>query len=171
MHGLEVEGEVDVHPATLGLGRPHGEALVLAIEPLQPGEGVGHTDAAAFGSILVRARQSPAVVPDHQVQVPALPARLDRDKPRATPRLDSVANGVLDQRLENERRNQRIPEFVGNVLHLEPVAKALLLDADVAPDELEFLRQRGISSSIEYSVRRSNSLRSPSISSAARGLT
>ena len=38
------------------------------------------------------------------VQMPILLARLDRDQPRTSPRLDAVANGVLDQRLKEKSR-------------------------------------------------------------------
>ena len=67
---------------------------------------------------------------------------LDRDEPRASPRFDAVADGVLDQRLKNESWNQGFHEFIRNALfHSKPITKALLLNADICPNEFELLRQ------------------------------
>ena len=67
---------------------------------------------------------------------------LDCDEPRASPRFDAVADGVLDQRLQNESWNEGFHEFIGNALfHSKPFAKTLLLNAEVCPDEFELLRQ------------------------------
>src|SRR5437762_1028597 len=67
---------------------------------------------------------------------------LDRDEPRASPRFDAVADGVLDQRLKHESWNQGFHEFIRNALfQSKPFAKTLLLNADICPNEFELLRQ------------------------------
>ena len=54
---------------------------------------------------------------------------LDRDEPRASPRFDAVADGVLDQRLQHKSWNQGFHEFIRNALfHPKPFAKTLLLN-------------------------------------------
>ncbi len=112
--------------------------MVPAIEALESCLGVDEPDTRSHRAVQVRARHASAVVPDDQVQMLIFLSCLDRDEPRAAPWLDTVADGVLDQRLKKERRNQGFLEFIRNALfQSKSFTKTLLLNAEIGPNEIE----------------------------------
>jgi hypothetical protein len=63
--------------------------------------------------------------------------------PRGLDQFDAMADGVLDERLKNQRGNQRVGD-VGRGLHRDrkPVAEPDLFDVEVAPEQIELVAQR-----------------------------
>ena len=58
-------------------------------------------------------------------------------------RLDAVIDGVLEQRLQHERRNERIARHALHVpVDLEPITQAKLLELEILAAQLDFVGQR-----------------------------
>ena len=58
-------------------------------------------------------------------------------------RLDAVIDGVLEQRLQHERRNERVARHALDVpVDLEPIAEAQLLELEILAAQLDFVGQR-----------------------------
>src|SRR5690242_1619586 len=106
--------EVNIDAATLRFSSAQRETLVVAIESLQSCLCIGKAYSASAGVVGAPGRQSSAVIADNQVKMLILLFCLDRDEPGAPAGLDTVADGVLDQRLKNESWNQRFHEFSRN---------------------------------------------------------
>jgi hypothetical protein len=96
------------------------EALRLAVETLQPSAHARHPDARPAGT-----EAEPVVHhPEHQAAVD--PLTRDRHPAPGRGRLDAVPEGVLDQRLEQERRYGRPAQLRRDVPHdLQPLAVGL----------------------------------------------
>ena len=128
--------------AALGFGLCDGEILVLAVESLQTGFGVGEADAVSAGVVGVSGKITFAVVADDQVQMIASLFCFDGDEAGVSLRFDAVADGVLDEWLKNESWNEGFQEFVGNVLvEAEAFAETFLFDVEIGANEFEFLRE------------------------------
>jgi hypothetical protein len=68
---------------------------------------------------------------------------IDADLARVHARLDAVINRVFDERLQQQRRYQRVSgHFVDAPHDLEAVAEAQLLEVEILPAKLDFARDR-----------------------------
>jgi hypothetical protein len=74
--------------------------MVAAIELLESGPRVREPDAV--GRVLGKAR---TVVAHRELHAPVAQSGGDGDPPRRDPSSDAVANGVFDERLEDQARN------------------------------------------------------------------
>ena len=142
--------EANIDAAAAGGSLPEGEGVVGPIQCLKSCFCIGQADAVPDGVSeatlrgvgLIRVRQAPAAVADGQVQLLFIPFRFDGDEAGISLWFDPVADGVLDQRLEDEGWNESVHEFIRNALFQpKAFAKTLLLNSEVCPDEFELLRQ------------------------------
>jgi hypothetical protein len=125
------------------LGVPlEGEPLRAAIELLEAGAGVPNPDAGAsrrrrYGRLEWR------IVDHAEHERVAVPRAFHRDVSALRPPLDAMLHGVLDQRLEDERRHERVEHVVVD-LHVdrEPILEAHLHDVDVEIEQRELASQR-----------------------------
>src|SRR5690606_1746823 len=133
----------DAHdgPAT---GRVDGlESVIFAVQLLQPRSPVGQADARAVaGERMIGAKAGAGIA--HLEKEPAVRGECtDLDEAGARPLRDAVADGVLDERLEQQRWDLRIERLRRRIdRHLEPVAEADLLDLEVRLQEGEVLLER-----------------------------
>src|SRR5688572_15244075 len=68
---------------------------------------------------------------------------VDADLARLEPGLDTMVHSVLEQRLEQQWRHERIVRhLVDAPRDLETISQAQLLDLQVLPAELDFTRER-----------------------------
>src|SRR5580765_6415320 len=95
-----VEGNDDTHRRPAGGGAPELDPVLVAVKLLEPGFRVGQSDAGAPQSL----GKAGSGVLDFEHQVAAVSRRADVDPAGATLRVDSVLDGVLDDRLEDHRR-------------------------------------------------------------------
>src|SRR5205823_5596828 len=108
-----------------------GAAAAMAAAASRP---LAHTPASTTSrSRAGRLGEPRAVVPHREMQGPVDAPRADQHAADRGPRRDAVLDRVLDERLENEVRHRRIERLrIGVEHHLQPVAKADLLDVQVA---------------------------------------
>ena len=140
-HRLQVKREVNIDSATLGVQRSPKENFGPGHESLQSCLDVGSPmprRAELFKSEPGKPLPSSRTI---RCRLLIFLSYLV-DEPQASPRFDAVADGVLDQRLKNESRNQGFHEFTRNGLfQSKPFAKTLLLNAHICPNKFELLRQ------------------------------
>src|SRR4051812_40392041 len=68
---------------------------------------------------------------------------IDNDLARFHARLDAVVNGVFEQRLQQQRRDERVRRHIVDVPDdFQPVAESQLLDLEVLPAQLDLFRNR-----------------------------
>ena len=84
----------------------HLRRVVGAVQPQQAIAHVAQADAALEDRALVA--HADAGVAHRQAQVAVVDARLDRHPPAADLRRDAVLDGVLDQRLQDQARQQQV---------------------------------------------------------------
>ena len=126
----------------------HREPVALAERALQPAVDVAQPDAgAAAGERLGGALgvDPLAVVGHAQLDVGAEVAPLDRHAPALGPRLDAVADGVLDERLQRQHRHDRVQHLgVDLDAHAQPLAEARLLEPQVLLHVLQLVGERHV---------------------------
>jgi hypothetical protein len=136
---IGVKGEFDADGAPAFVRLFEGEAVVVAVETLEAGPGIGESDVRAR---IGGERRTGSVVGDAKQEVPADAAGLDAKRSAVLSRHDAVLDGILDEGLQQERRytgreGRRFDIFVDG----ETVAEADLLDLQVAAGEVEFVGQ------------------------------
>src|SRR5262249_53268527 len=114
------------------------QARLAPVELPEPAPGVGETHAlpqrGAVGAL--------AVVADLDPQGAPLPRCPDPHAPALLPGTQPVAEGVLHQRLEEERRDPRLLALGGNVeADLDPVLVPDALDLQVHPEHPDLVGQ------------------------------
>lgn len=133
------EGEADVE-AAFGLVE-HFETLGVAVEFAEAGAAVGGADAFAGEAA---GRHASAVVDDGEDEVLVFAGRADGDETAADVRFDAVADGVLDERLEDEVGDLGV-EGRGVDFHadIEAIAKTNLFNAEVTFQKSDLGAKRG----------------------------
>src|SRR5262245_16124190 len=127
------------------------DLVVLALHPAlelrldveverEPLADVGERDPVPLAMLVLRVVR----VGELEVHLVAAAADRDLDRPRRGAGLDAVIDGVLDERLQQERRYERVARRVlGLPPHDEPRAEPELLELEVLAREVELLRERG----------------------------
>src|SRR5436190_7671615 len=116
------------------------ETLLVAVKALQTRARIGKAD-----SMTVRCRgfRVTAGIMDLQPQLFRVAHGADRDAARRSEWSNSVADGILDERLQNQAGyfcRQSI--FGDRPFDIEPIAKAHLFDFQVSADEGNFFGER-----------------------------
>jgi hypothetical protein len=101
-------------------------------------------------------RRDPGPVVDHaQLDVAAVHSGVDRDLAGPGASLDTVADGVLDERLHGHRRNDGAERLARNVDgDVKAAAETSLLESQVALDVLELLAEGDVRAPVAEQVAR-----------------
>ena len=106
------------------------------------------------GARIVGQRRAATAVDDADPERAAVDPRIDANCAAGDLRLESVDDGVLDQRLQRQRRQRQRPQRRGHVdAVLEPVLHADLDDAQVGVDEIDLVAE-GVAGVAEARERR-----------------
>ncbi len=137
--GGGAKGNVDVDEDAAAGIVAHGQRRLLAIEAIDPRSRIRQADAFTPLPVL---RQPRPIVPDAQPERVAVGLRLDRQCARTHQRLEAVANRVLDERLQDQRRHHHVQGGrVDPILDAQPIAEVHLLDVEIRAQILELLGQ------------------------------
>src|SRR6516225_2286466 len=134
-------GNADLHGASAAGGVFQHHGMVFVVELLQASASIAQSDA--FGRHETAAGKSDAIVADLHPNVVAVAPGTDTNHSAGAARADTVADGVLDNRLENQVGNESIQSArIDFRFHMQPVVKTHLLDVDVLLKERKLLLQR-----------------------------
>src|SRR5262245_28828378 len=112
--------------------------MSVAVEQLQSLARVAQADAAVRG--MERHRAAGAVVADLEVKLSSMLAGGDADAGRSRPLANPVPHGVLDQRLEQQVRDQRVlGARLDRHLQLQALTEAGFLDRYVVAQERQLV--------------------------------
>src|SRR4029450_1580822 len=131
-----------VDDGAAGVAAADVQAGQIPIQLLQARGGVAEAGARIAGDVET-GRQAGARIRDPQVKTRAGKARTDRHL--AAPRLwcNPMADGVLDERLQQQRRHRHRERGLVHVpADVESIGEALALKIDVAAHEVDFGRER-----------------------------
>src|SRR5215471_9285593 len=138
--GGERQWDRDREPRA-AVGQGEVELVVRAVEQLQPLARVLQADAVRCGG--ARGSGADPVVADLDPQAPVVAPGGERDPLGAGILADAVLDGVLDERLQEERRDPRLPDLgIDLDGDLEPVAEAHPLDGEVPVQHVDLGLQR-----------------------------
>src|SRR5262249_13217957 len=124
--------------AALDLGQ-----VIRPVQALEARSQVAQPDAARIDLREHRLRHAEPVVADRQREELAVHVRVDRHRADAALARQAVLDGVLDQRLQDEVRDELAKAAGVDVgLHAQALVEAGALDVEVRTRHLEFLGQR-----------------------------
>ena len=133
------QGNVEVDEDAAAGILAHGQRRRFAVETIDPRSRIRQPDAFTALPVL---RQPRPIVSDAQPERVAVGLRFDRERARAHHRLEPVADGVLDERLQDQRRHQDVHRGdVDAILDPQPIAEVHLLDVEIRAQVFELLRE------------------------------
>src|ERR1051325_7474346 len=122
----ERDGDAHLQPATGAVAE--FELVVAGVKMREARAGVAEANALTHGRRRV-VGETVAVVSDDEFEPAVGAPGLDGDVAAFLARFDAVADGVLDERLEDEPRHKRVTrERVNGEVHLEALVEAGLFD-------------------------------------------